>query len=120
MSSLDAISVNVEAETGNVRPLLHEIRHALKRLANVEDGTVIELVEDTGISGWLDLDPARRELFWVDGSRATRPDRAIHRFGVDAREHDLLAERRVAQGGIAYDEEYVYWTELGSIERVAR
>jgi len=89
-------------------------------MANLEDGIVIDLVEDTGISGWLDLDPARRELFWVDGSRATRPDRAIHRFGVDAREHDLLAERRVAQGGIAYDEEYVYWTELGSIERVAR
>ena len=43
MSSLDAISVNVEAETGNVRPLLHEIRHALKRLANGEDGTVIDL-----------------------------------------------------------------------------
>jgi hydrogenase-1 operon protein HyaF len=43
MSSLDAISVNVEAETGTVRPLLHEIRHALKRLANGEDGTVIDL-----------------------------------------------------------------------------
>lgn len=43
MSSLDAISVNVEAETGNVRPLLHEIRHALKRLAKGEDGTVIDL-----------------------------------------------------------------------------
>jgi hydrogenase-1 operon protein HyaF len=43
MSSLDAISVNVEAETGNVRPLLHEIRHALKRLAKGKDGTVIDL-----------------------------------------------------------------------------
>jgi hydrogenase-1 operon protein HyaF len=29
--------------TGNVEPLLHEIRHALKRLANGEDGTVIDL-----------------------------------------------------------------------------
>lgn len=43
MSSLDTIAVNVEAATGNVRPLLHEIRHALKRLANGEDGTVIDL-----------------------------------------------------------------------------
>ena len=43
MSSLDAVAINVEAATGNVRPLLHEIRHALTRLANGEDGTVIDL-----------------------------------------------------------------------------
>ena len=43
MSALDAIPVNTEAATGNVEPLLHEIRHALKRLANGEDGTVIDL-----------------------------------------------------------------------------
>ena len=43
MSSLDAIPVNVEAATGNVEPLLHEIRHALKRLAEGEEGTVIDL-----------------------------------------------------------------------------
>lgn len=43
MSALDAIQVNVEAATGNVEPLLHEIRHALKRLAQGEDGTVIDL-----------------------------------------------------------------------------
>jgi hydrogenase-1 operon protein HyaF len=43
MSSLDAIPVNAEVATGNVEPLLHEIRHALKRLANGEDGTVIDL-----------------------------------------------------------------------------
>jgi hydrogenase-1 operon protein HyaF len=29
--------------TGNVEPLLHEIRHALTRLADGEDGTVIDL-----------------------------------------------------------------------------
>jgi len=43
MNSLDAIAVTVEAVTGNVEPLLHEIRHALKRLADGEDGTVIDL-----------------------------------------------------------------------------
>ena len=43
MSSLDTIPVNLEAATGNVEPLLHEIRHALKRLAKGEEGTVIDL-----------------------------------------------------------------------------
>jgi HupH hydrogenase expression protein, C-terminal conserved region len=43
MSALDAIKVNVEIPTGNVEPLLHEIRHALKRLAAGEEGTVIDL-----------------------------------------------------------------------------
>jgi len=43
VSSLDAIPVTAELATGNVEPLLHEIRHALKRLADGEDGTVIDL-----------------------------------------------------------------------------
>ena len=43
MSSLDKIAVNAEVTTGNVAPLLHEIRHALKRLANGEEGTTIDL-----------------------------------------------------------------------------
>ena len=43
MSSLDAIPVTAELATGNVEPLLHEIRHALKRLADGEDGTIIDL-----------------------------------------------------------------------------
>jgi hydrogenase-1 operon protein HyaF len=43
MSSLDPIPVNTEVATGNVEPLLHEIRHAMKRLANGEAGTVIDL-----------------------------------------------------------------------------
>ena len=43
MSSLDAIPVTAEVATGNVKPLLYEVRHALKRLANGEDGTVIDL-----------------------------------------------------------------------------
>lgn len=43
MSSLDTIPVTTEVATGNVEPLLHEIRHALKRLAGGEDGTTIDL-----------------------------------------------------------------------------
>ena len=43
MSSLDTIPVSTEVATGNVEPLLHEIRHALKRLAGGEDGTTIDL-----------------------------------------------------------------------------
>jgi len=43
MSTLDAIAVRAEIETGNVQPLMHEIRHALVRLANGKEGTVIDL-----------------------------------------------------------------------------
>ena len=43
MSSLDTIPVSTEVVTGNVEPLLHEIRHALKRLAAGEEGTTIDL-----------------------------------------------------------------------------
>lgn len=43
MTALEAINVNVETPTGNIQPLLHEIRHALKRLADGEAGTVIDL-----------------------------------------------------------------------------
>lgn len=43
MSSLDTIPVTTEVATGNVEPLLHEIRHALKRLAGGEEGTTIDL-----------------------------------------------------------------------------
>lgn len=43
MSSLDKIAVTTEVATGNVEPLLHEIRHALKRLASGEEGTKIDL-----------------------------------------------------------------------------
>ena len=43
MSSLDSIPVTTEVATGNVEPLLHEIRHALKRLTSGEDGTTIDL-----------------------------------------------------------------------------
>ena len=43
MSALDEIAVSVETATGNVPPLLHEIRHALERLANGEPGTAIDL-----------------------------------------------------------------------------
>jgi len=43
MTSLDAITVKVETATGNVEPLLHEIRHALRRVADGKEGTVIDL-----------------------------------------------------------------------------
>ena len=43
MTGLDNIAVNVESFTGNVQPLLHEIRHALQRVAEVDDCTVIDL-----------------------------------------------------------------------------
>lgn len=43
MKSLDNIAVTTEIMTGNVEPLLHEIRHALRRLTNGEEGTVIDL-----------------------------------------------------------------------------
>lgn len=43
MSSLDTIAVSTEVATGNVEPLLHEIRHALARLAIGEEGTTIDL-----------------------------------------------------------------------------
>jgi hydrogenase-1 operon protein HyaF len=43
VSALDAIAVTAEIETGNVKPLLHEIRHALARLDEGGEGTVIDL-----------------------------------------------------------------------------
>ena len=43
MISPDTTPVCSNVATGNVAPLLHEIRHALRRLANGEDGTVIDL-----------------------------------------------------------------------------
>jgi len=43
MSALQEIPVTVEAGTGNIPPLLHEIRHALARVARGESGTVIDL-----------------------------------------------------------------------------
>ena len=43
MSALDSIAIQTELETGNVKPLLHEIRHALERLAAGGDGVVIDL-----------------------------------------------------------------------------
>lgn len=43
MNSLNAIPVRTEPATGNVQPLLHEIRHALKRLSEGAEGTAIDL-----------------------------------------------------------------------------
>lgn len=43
MSSLKDIPVGIEMPTGNVEPLLHEIRHALRRVADGKEGTVIDL-----------------------------------------------------------------------------
>ena len=43
MNTLNSIPVTTEFATGNVEPLLHEIRHALGRLAIGETGTTIDL-----------------------------------------------------------------------------
>ena len=43
MSGLGDIGVAVETPTGNVLPLLHEIRHALERLIDSGEPTVIDL-----------------------------------------------------------------------------
>lgn len=54
MTALESIDVKVEAATGNVEPLLHEIRHALRRLADGGEGAVIDLQR-------LPLAPGERE-----------------------------------------------------------
>jgi hydrogenase-1 operon protein HyaF len=43
MSALSEIAVSVEAVTGNVQPLLHELRHALARLESIGEETAIDL-----------------------------------------------------------------------------
>ncbi|HSD71027.1 MAG TPA: hydrogenase expression/formation C-terminal domain-containing protein [Woeseiaceae bacterium] len=43
VSALQDIPVRVEAASGNVTPLLHEIRHALRRVAQGGEGTTIDL-----------------------------------------------------------------------------
>jgi len=43
MTGLNDIPVTLEAATGNVAPLLHEVRHALQRVASGGEGTVIDL-----------------------------------------------------------------------------
>ena len=43
MTRLDDVAVTVEHSTGNVVPLLHEIRHALERLVDSGEPTMIDL-----------------------------------------------------------------------------
>lgn len=43
MSALDAIAIRVEAFSGNVAPLLHEVRHAIARLIETGESTVIDI-----------------------------------------------------------------------------
>ena len=69
MSALDAIEIRAEYETGNVRPLLHEIRHALGRLAEGGEGTIIDMSslplapgEETKIEAALGEGEVRAEL----------------------------------------------------------
>lgn len=71
MSALDAIRVKIETEagTGNVLPLLHEIRHALERLQQGGEGTVIDLQrlplapgEEDRIAEFLGKGEVRAEL----------------------------------------------------------
>ncbi len=69
MSSLEGIAVRVEAMSGNVMPLLHEIRHALRRVAEGGQGTTIDLGslpmapgEDKRIEEMLGQGEVRAEL----------------------------------------------------------
>jgi hydrogenase-1 operon protein HyaF len=43
VNSVKPIHDRRDFETGNVEPLLHEIRHALSRLSRGEDGSIIDL-----------------------------------------------------------------------------
>ena len=43
MTTTPAVPLRAEMETGNVKPLLHEIRHALERLLDGGEGPVIDL-----------------------------------------------------------------------------
>jgi hydrogenase-1 operon protein HyaF len=43
VSALENISVRIESSSGNIEPLLHEIRHALLRVADGGAGTSIDL-----------------------------------------------------------------------------
>jgi hydrogenase-1 operon protein HyaF len=43
MTTAGAFAMQPDIETGNVLPLLHEIRHALRRLAEGGEGTIIDL-----------------------------------------------------------------------------
>jgi hydrogenase-1 operon protein HyaF len=44
MPSLDSIAVKVEFATGNVAPLLNEIRHAIQRLIDAGESTAIDVM----------------------------------------------------------------------------
>lgn len=44
MAILDSIAVSVEHATGNLLPILHEVRHALQRLQDTGQPTVIDLM----------------------------------------------------------------------------
>ncbi|MDH3532397.1 MAG: hydrogenase expression/formation protein [Gammaproteobacteria bacterium] len=43
MTSLDTINVQVEQSHGNVKPILNEVMHAIDRLLEAEEPTVIDL-----------------------------------------------------------------------------
>ena len=69
MTSLNDIAVRVEPTTGNVPPLLHEIRHALDRLATSNEKTVIDLRalplapgEEARIEGALGIGEVHAEM----------------------------------------------------------
>lgn len=69
MSGQQSMPVGIEAVTGNVEPLLHEIRHALRRLADGQDGTAIDLYrlplapgEERRIEALLGTGEVRAEL----------------------------------------------------------
>ena len=69
MSAIEAMAMRADIETGNVKPLLHEIRHALVRLLDGGEGTVIDMRslplapgEETRIEAALGEGELRAEL----------------------------------------------------------
>lgn len=74
MTESGVIPIALDIKTGNVQPLLHEIRHALTRLLNTGEPTVIDL-------GTLPLSEAELEQLQVQlGEGEVRAE--LHALGV--------------------------------------
>lgn len=70
MTSLERIDVQAEAYHGNVRPILNEVAHALDRLLDTAEATVIDLASLPFAPGEL----ARLEELLGDGELAADLD----------------------------------------------
>jgi hydrogenase-1 operon protein HyaF len=76
MSALAGIAVTVELASGNIEPLLHEIGHALERLLDLGEPSILDLRgvplapgEEDRILGFLGTGEVRAEL--EAGGRST-------------------------------------------------